>query len=272
MKMNPETESMVKAALLSAVFTLVLFSLVNFFVNRSWNFFSAGTSKAQPFSVEGSGEAKATPDQAQISFTVTKTAPKLEDAQNKANAANNSIVNDLQKAGIQKKDIQTGNYNSRPNYAENTSSDSGVAIRPMPIPTRANSTEIVSYTVDENVNITIYDISKANDVIDIATRGGAENIYGPNFSFSENQQQKLTDQARTAAIANAKQKAEKIAAEAGIRLGKVLSVQENSTPYPIQPLMMDAKTESGVSSSASTRINPGENTVTENITLSFETR
>jgi hypothetical protein len=272
MEMSPKKDSMVKTALLSAVFTLILFSLANFFVNRSWNFFSAGASKTQPFTVQGSGEAKATPDQARISFTVTKTALKLADAQNEVNTTSNSIVSDLQKAGIQKNDIQTGNYNSRPNYAENTSSSLGVAIRPMPIPPSTNSTEIVSYTVDENVNITVHDISKANNVIDIATRGGAENIYGPNFSFSESQQQKLADQARTAAIANAKQKAEKIAAEAGIRLGKVLSVQENSAPYPIRPLTMDAKTESSTAGSALTQINPGENTVTENITLSFETR
>jgi uncharacterized protein len=272
MKMNPKTDSMIKTAILSAVFTLVLFSLVNFFMNRSWNFFSAGASKTQPFTVQGSGEAKASPDQAQISFTVTKTAPKLEDAQNEANTASNSIVSELQKAGIQKNEIQTGNYNSRPNYAENASSTSGVAVvRPMPIPPSANSTEIVSYTVDENINVTVHDIPKTNDVIDIATKGFAENIYGPNFSFSESQQQKLADQARAAAIANAKQKAEKIAAEAGIRLGKVLSVQENSAPYPIQPLMMDAKTESGSAGHAPTQINPGENTVTENVTLIYET-
>jgi|GEM_PF-707810 len=272
MEMNPKKESVVKTAFLSAVFTLVLFSLANFFVNRSWNFFSAGASKTQPFTVQGSGTAKAMPDQAQISFTVTKTAPKLDDAQNEANTASNSIVNDLQKAGIQKNNIQTGNYNSHPNYAENNSPNTISAIRPIPVPPSGNSTEIVSYTVDENVNVTVRDISKANDVIDIATKGGAENIYGPNFSFSESQQQKLADQARTAAIANAKQKAEKIATEAGIRLGKVLSVQENSAPYPIRPLTMDAKTESGAAGSAPTQINPGEDTATEDITLSFETR
>ena len=272
MKLNPKTELTVKTALFSAVFTLVLFSLANFFVNRSWNFFSANVSKTQPFTVQGSGSATATPDQSQISFMITKTAPKLEDAQNEANTATNSIEADLQSAGIQKKDIQTGNYNSHPNYAENTSAISNIPVRPTPVPPPGNSTDIASYTVDENVTITLHDISKANTVIDIATKGSAENIYGPSFTFSEQKQQTLSDQARTAAIANAKQKAEKMAVETGIRLGKILSVQETSTPFGIQPLMLNAKAESGVSGSAPTQINPGENTMTVNITLSYEVR
>ena len=272
MKLNQKTELAVKTALFSAVFTLVLFSLANFFVNRSWNFFSANVSKAQPFTVQGSGSATATPDQSQISFIITKTAPKLEDAQNEANAATNSIAADLQSAGIQKKDIQTDNYNSHPNYTENTSTVSSMPIRPMPVPPPGgNSTDIASYTVDENITITLHDISKANTVIDIATKGSAENIYGPNFTFSDQEQQTLSDQARTAAIANAKQKAEKMAVETGIRLGKILSVQETGTPLGIQPLMLNAKAESGASS-APTQINPGENTVTVNITLSYEVR
>ena len=48
MKLNPKTELTVKTALFSAVFTLVLFSLANFFVNRSWNFFSTNNSKTHP--------------------------------------------------------------------------------------------------------------------------------------------------------------------------------------------------------------------------------
>lgn len=272
MQMNQNSESMIKTALLSAVFTLVLFSLANYFLNRSWNFFSMNGAKQQPFTVQGSGTATATPDQAQISFTVTKSAPKLGDAQNEANSAANSIVNDLQKAGIEKKDIKTGNYNSRPNYSENTVQGSSGFAMPVPAPIRGNSTAILSYTVDENVEITIRDVSKINDVIDVATKGGAENIFGPNFTFSESEQQKLEDQARTEAIESAKQKAAKIAAEAGIRLGKISSVQENSTPFPIQPMMLNAKDGSGGAETAPTQINPGENTVTENITLTFETR
>jgi hypothetical protein len=142
----------------------------------------------------------------------------------------------------------------------------------MPVPQPGNSTDIASYTVDENITVTLHDISKVNTVIDIATNGSAENIFGPNFSFSDQKQQDLSDQARAEAIANAKQKAERLAAEAGIRLGKILSVQETGTPFPVQPLMLNAKAESGASRSAPTQINPGENTVTENVTLSYEVR
>jgi uncharacterized protein len=268
---SPENKIIIKTALFSAVLTLVLFLLVNFFVNRSWNLFVPSTPKTEPFTVQGTGTAKATPDQAQISFIVRKTAPKLEDAQNQANNLTNKIVADLEKIGIENKYIKTGSYNSHPNYASN-SPETDAATMPRPIPDSGGSAKIETYTVTENIDITVCTIAKANEVIDVATRDSAENIYGPNLTFSEDARQKLEDEARATAISDAKQKAETLASQTGIRLGKILSVQESGTPFQPQPFLMNSKVEPASDESASTQINPGENTITENITLSFETK
>src|SRR6185437_14707970 len=106
-------------------FTVLLLMLVNYFFNHSWNFFLNSQMKTQTFSVQGTGTATAAPDQSSVSFTVTKTATTLKDAQNQANTFTNKIVSDLQKIGIAKQDIQTNNYNSYPNYPDNNSVDIG---------------------------------------------------------------------------------------------------------------------------------------------------
>ena len=264
--MVSESKLVLKTAILSSVFTLILLVLASYLFNHSWNLFAG--SKSQVFTAEGTSSLKAVPDEAQVYFTVTITAKTLEDAQNQANTKTNSIVIDLQSAGISQDDIKTSNYNSYPNYDQNSSVKSNAAM-PSPIYPSRNTEKIISYTVSENVDITIHDISKVNSVIDLATKDEAENISGPNFTFSESKQKLLNDQLRTEAINNAKQKAQSIAKTAEIRLGKIVNVQENSTPYPT-PLLMKSEAQGSSGSSAPTQINPGENTLTETVTLSYE--
>jgi uncharacterized protein YggE len=251
---SSENKLFVKTALLSAIFTVLLLMLVNYFFNHSWNFFENSQMKTQTFSVQGTGSATATPDQSDISFTVNKSAPTAETAQQQANTSMNTILSDLQKIGVAKKDIQTSNYNSSPNYA-------------------TDGTTIQNYTVSENVDVTVHDNAKTNVVIDTVTKDGAENISGPNLTFSDAKEQQLEDQSRVQAINNAKQKAQSLANAAGMHLGKVINVQENQPNqiYPIHPMPMlfNAKAANTVQS-VPTQINPGQNTVTSTITLTYE--
>lgn len=207
----------------------------------------AANANSQPFTVQGSASVTQKPDSATISFTVSKTAAALSDAQNQANTFTNTIVADVKKIGIGEKDIKTSNYNSSPDYT---------------MPMRGGQT-ITGYTVSESVTITLTNITKANSVIDTITKDGAENISGPNLAFLQSTQDALTQKARLQAIADAKNKAQALASAAGIRLGRVINIQENSVPFPIRPMML--KTD------GPTQVNPGENTITETVTLSYET-
>ena len=251
---SSENKLWVKTALLSAIFTILLLMLVNYFFNHNWNFFENSQMKTQTFSAQGTGSVTGTPNQSDVSFTVSKTATTAETAQQQANTVMNTIINDLQKSGVEKKDIQTSNYNSSPSYAE-------------------DGTTIQNYTVSEDVDVTIHDSTKANTVIDTVTKDGAQNVYGPNLTFSDAKQQQLEDQARVQAINNAKQKAQSLASAAGMHLGKVINVQENQPNqiYPMRPIPMlfNAKAANSVQS-VPTQINPGQNTVTSTITLTYE--
>ncbi|HUD44516.1 MAG TPA: SIMPL domain-containing protein [Patescibacteria group bacterium] len=269
MQLTSEAKLALKTALLAAIFTVILLMLVNYFFNHSLNLFS-NNSKDQPFTVQGTATVNATPDLADVSFTVNKTATSLQDAQNQANTSTNKIVADLQTLGIAKKDIKTSDYNSSPNYANSDNSQSAAIM--LPIRPGQNSETIISYTVSENVDIQVHDNSKVNNVIDAITKDGAENVSGPNYVFSDGTQQKLQDEARTQAINNAKQKAESLAKAAGINLGKITNISEgNNGIYAVQPLMMKTQAAGVTNSAAVTNINPGQNSVTDNVTLSYET-
>ncbi len=218
----------------------------------------------QPFTVQGTGSVTQKPDEAKISFTVTKTAPVLKDAQDQTNTQTNTIVSDLRKIGIAQKDIRTSNYSSYPIYNNST-----IRMMPVRIPSYQTSRTITGYTVSENINVTLHNIIKANNVIDAITKDKAENISGPNLMFSNKTRQALVNKARIKAINNAKEEAQSMADAAGIHLGRIINIRENNIPYPIEP-MMYGKTVNSTNNSA-TQINPGEDTITETVTLSYET-
>ena len=72
------------------------------------------------------------------------------------------------------------------------------------------------------------------------------------------------------AIANAKEKAQEISTLSGIKLGRVMNIQVNSTGEP--PIMLQAKEAmSGVTNLDTTNLQPGENTVTISVTLFYAT-
>jgi uncharacterized protein YggE len=264
MALSSDTRLVIKTSALSAFFTVILLVLVNYLVNHTWALGGNSSSKNPPITVQGSGMISAQPDQSSVSFSVTKTAKTLKEAQNQANTFTNKMVADLQKIGVEKKDIQTSNYNSYPNYNQPSSGPNVYISQPV-------SQTIQDYTVNENVTITLHDTDTANKVIDTVTTDGAENVSGPDLTFSDAKQQDLENQARTKAIENAKQKAQTMAAAAGIHLGKLTKIEDGTqNQYPIvRPLMMSATGDA--MKSAPTQINPGQNQVSASVTLTYET-
>lgn len=223
-----------------------LFGPIPFFVQN------ITTTKTSLFSVNGVGEATAIPDTAMISFGISKTASSVKTAQNQVNEIANKITEDLKKLGVDIKDIKTTNYSVNPqyDYSEGTQ-------------------RLIGYIVDTNTQVKLQPIDKANQAIDIATQDGANQIGGMQFIVNDAKQKELEQNARKKAIAEAKEKAQSLADAAGIRLGKIVDIQENAqnNPRPI-PLLMSAEKASG---GETTQLNPGENTITTTITLSYET-
>lgn len=218
---------------------------------------SISTVKDSLFTVEGSGEVTAVPDTALLNMGVSKTAASVEQAQTQVNEVINKITADLKALGIEEKDIKTVNYSVNPNYDYT-----------------AGSQKINGYVVNADVQAKIKPVEKANQAIDAATKAGATNVGNVQFVLDDEKRTELEEQARKEAIEKAKAKAESIAKASGIRLGRLVDVQETGVSGIEQPLMMRAefsKDAAGTEPAPDTELNPGENKVTTTVSLSYET-
>lgn len=234
-----------------------VFGPIPFYVN------STNTTKNDLFSSSGSGEATAVPDTASISIGVTKNAATVESAQNQVNTVANKLIADIQKLGIDKKDIKTTNYSVNPNYG------SGGA-EPLIYPSTGGTERITGYTVTQNIEIKVKELTKINSVTDTATKAGANLVNGVNFTFSDELTEKLEKQATEDAVSDAKRKAQTLANASGVKLGKIVNVI-SSTSQPYFARQMGAELDSKVTSNTPTEITPGESTVSIGITIYYET-
>lgn len=213
---------------------------------------SIQTTKANLFSVSGESKATGIPDTALLSIGVTKTGSTVAIAQNETNTAANKIIEDLKKLGIAEKNIKTTNYSVNPNYDFSRGAQN-----------------ITGYTVTQTLEINITPIDVANKAIDAATADGANLVGGITFTFNDRAKKELENKARTEAVKMAKEKAQSLANATGIRLGKIVDVQESTGLEP-RPMMAQSL-EVGKGGAPDTSLQPGENSITISITLSYET-
>jgi hypothetical protein len=213
---------------------------------------SIQTTKTSLFSTSGTGKATGIPDTALLSIGVTKEALTVTDAQNQINVAANKIIADLKQLGVEEKNIQTSDYRVSPKYDY----------------TRGDQ-KITGYTATQTLEVKVTPIDIANKAIDAATLDGANLIGGITFTFNDKTKKDLQNKARTEAIKEAKEKAQSLAKAAGMRLGKIVDIQESGN-YEPRPMMMDAALKAE-GETADTQLQPGENSTTSTITIYYET-
>lgn len=207
------------------------------------------------FNTTGDSELTVIPDEAQISLGIDVSGQTAVDAQSRANQVINNISEAAKKLGIDDKNIKTKNYNLRPDYDYES-------------PER----KIVGYRVNTQILVKINDFEKLNQVIDMATNLGANQVGGINFSLSETKQEELKKEARKEAIAEAKENAKELANLADIKLGKVVNITESNgggDPQPMYTRSEMAFKDGGLEEP--TQINPGSETYRYSVTLSYET-
>lgn len=214
------------------------------------------TTKQQPseLSVVGEGKVDVVPDTAYIDVGITiNDAQTSKDAQNSIGKTNNAIIAAMIKLGVKKEDIKTSNYSVYPNYSYESNGNN----------------KLLGYSGNVTITIKVNDTQKATQVIEAATAAGANQIQGTRFVVED--PQKYRDAAREKAIANAREQAQKLANNLGIRLGKVVNVIENSPDSSIMPMystMSNAKEVGG--GGGGPAIEAGTQTITSVVTLYFE--
>jgi len=170
---------------------------------------STGT---ETISVTGYGEARGNPDIATLNVGVNVANSGIDAAVEESNETVARITAALTGLGILEADIQTTSFNV---WREDIYS-----------PESGQVTGEYRYHVDSSVQVNVREITRASEVLKVAIENGANNIYGPSFAIDNTDV--LAAKARAAAVADARARAEQVAAELGLTLGEVTSVKEVS--------------------------------------------
>ena len=201
-------------------------------------------------SVAAQAEARRTPDIANVSAGVVTQAADANAAMRENAAQMAKVVAAIRAAGVAERDVQTAGVNLNPQYryAENQP----------PV--------ITGYQASNTVNVVVRDIAKLGRILDALVATGANQVNGPTFDIDK--KDPVYDEARRAALDKARQRADMYAQALGLRVRRIVSIDETGgmgIPRPV-PMMAMAKMERDVA----TPISPGENVLSVNLDVVFE--
>jgi uncharacterized protein len=204
---------------------------------------SAQTIPIQPqpntgISVIGSGIVLAQPDTARITLGTDVFDQSLANAQAEAARRMDAVVSRLKAAGIQESDIRTVSYNINPQYDQ-----------------RDQNQVLRGYQVQNLVEVKSTNVGALGSLLDDVVSAGATRIFGIRFEASN--METLKNQARDQAMQNARAKADQLARDAGVTVGRPISIEE-SDPGGVTPVRQAAPAALAAAPAPSTPIQPGE--------------
>ena len=197
--------------------------------------------------VSAYGKVTVVPDVARVYLGVTLTKPTVKEARDAAARAMTDVIVAIKGLGVDDKDIQTTGLSLSARYAENS------------------STKIVGYVISEQVQVTVRDLDKAGDVVDVATAKGATDVNGISFELAD--PAKAQDDARAAAVTAARASGLAMAKAANVTLGAVVSIADASAPTPIY---YGAASGAAPMADVKTPVQPGTQDVSATVTVVFE--
>jgi len=218
---------------------------------------SAASLRAGVVSIQGVGEVTAAPDTAFVTSGVTTQGATAREALDANSAAMAELIETLKAAGIEARDIQTSGFSVNPNYVYTDQRDAnGYNLPP----------KIAGYQVSNTVTVKVRDLAGLGAILDQSVSVGANTVNGVSFSVADPSE--LYDQARRAAFADAREKAELYAEIAGVELDSLVNVTESQSygqpqPYAIKEVMAAPQADRAVP------VEAGEMTFSINVQVSW---
>ncbi|WP_029352304.1 SIMPL domain-containing protein [Bosea sp. 117] len=199
----------------------------------------------------GEGIVTATPDMATFSTGVVSSAKTAREALDANSKSVSDMIAAIKAVGIEAKDIATSNFSVRPVYAQRKDGE--------------DQSRIVAYEVRNTVSVRVRELGKLAGLLDEVVSRGANQIGGISFGLAE--PAKLEEQARVAAVRDARRQAELMAEAGGVRLTRVLAIAEDGASPPMPrampaPMMMKA--------AEAVPVEAGESEARARVTITFE--
>jgi uncharacterized protein YggE len=205
--------------------------------------------------VTGQGETAIAPDMAIVSLAVMREAETARAAMDENNTAMAAVLEAMKKAGIKERDLQTAGLQINPRYVYPQNNENG-----------EQQPRLVAYQVSNTLTVRVRDIAKVGEVIDQSVTLGVN--QGGNISFVNDDPSEATTEARKRAVADAIARARTLAEAAGVELGPIVEMSEQSFSAP--PMPMADRAYRMEAASASVPIAAGENTYRVQVNVTFE--
>jgi uncharacterized protein len=199
--------------------------------------------------VDGTGQAAGTPDTMITTIGVDTRGANPSQALSGANKTMAVVQASLAKHGVAAKDLKT----------------TGLSVNPVYVYTKGQQV-LHGYEADEQVSVTLRNLSTAGKVLSAVVAAGGKNVTVQQLSLDLESDSALVTDARAAAFASAKAKAQQYAVLASRTLGPVLSVSETSSDA--QPQVF-ASAAAAASSGSSVPVAAGSQNVSVDVTVVF---
>lgn len=193
----------------------------------------------------GVGQVSGTPDKATIELAVATRDPSAQAALAENTQRSVALRAQLTAKGVAEADVATSRLSVNPTFD--------------------NTGTITGYEVVNQVTVTIRDIAAAGEIIDAAAQAVGDAVRVQALRFAIDDDSALLAAARTAAVRQAQEQAEQLAAAAGVSLGAIRSITETSSgPQPPTPL------DAGAVADRSVPVSPGTQQLSVRVEIVYE--
>ncbi len=239
--------------LLIIVATLLALSVITsgvlLFRNNSNTSSQAISSSRNTLSVSSEGSVTVIPDVGYISLGIETKNADVKEAENENSTTMHAITEALEGLGIEDTDIKTTSYNIYPQYEDYQDE------KPM------------HYVVSTTIEVTVKNLEDISEAIDVAIDAGANRSNSIRFDVLD--REASYNEALEDAVANAKSRADVLAAASGVKIVGVVTVNESSSMSSVyygaaRYAMSDTTSESAPS------ISTGDMEITANVSITYE--
>lgn len=197
---------------------------------------AAGPPRVPRILVTGEGETEVPPDMATLSLTVTREAETAREALDANSAAMGEVLSAMRDAGVDESDLQTTGFAIEPKRVYPPAKPSGERRVP----------RIVGYTVRNGLVVRVRELERLGAILDRAVTLGVNE--GGDISFGNAEPDEAVTRARERAVKDALSRANTLAAAAGVKVGRILEISEQSSrprPVPMARAEMAMAADSG---------------------------
>lgn len=238
---------------------LIVAILLGFSAIKSIWQYGKSVYPSRVISVTAEGKVVVAPDVATLSFSVISEGADPEKLQNENNEKINKALEFVKTEGIEAKDIKTAGYDLSPRYGYDD---------------KTRKSFISGYTLTQTIFIKIRDLEKVGKIVGGLPGRGINQINSLTFSIDD--PDKFLNDARKEAFEKARAKAEAMAKQNRVRIGKVVSFNEYGGGYPPIPFYEAGLAKGGDFGGPvavpAPRIEPGSQEVTVQVNVVYEIR